>query len=68
MRKVIHQSTNMYVINYKNSRPNLNSSFISIVVAYNMHIGLGKLDYTYFLKLFNGLYNACIVGFFQKGW
>lgn len=31
-----------------------------------MHIGLGKLDYTCFLKLFNGLYNAYIVGFFQK--
>ena len=53
--------TIMYLINnQRNSRPNLNSSFISIVVAYNMHIRLRKLDYTCFLKLFDGLYNAYI--------
>ena len=33
-----------------------------------MHIGLRKLDYTCFLKLFNGLYNAYIIRFFQKSW
>ena len=31
-----------------------------------MHIGLRKLDYTCFLKFFNGLYNAYIIRFFQK--
>lgn len=43
----------------KDSRPDLDSAFIRVIITYNAHVGFAEFDDTYLLKFFNCLNYSC---------
>jgi hypothetical protein len=41
-----------------NSRPDLYTTLVRVVIAYDVHLGLGEFDDAFLLQLLNRLYNS----------